>query len=84
MNYNHRIASGRATLAAEVVGRGDPVVFLHAGVCDSRMWRAQLDGIGAGSKAIAYDRRGFGETRTEREDFSAVADLMAVIGRAHA
>lgn len=80
MNYNHRIASGRATLAAEVVGCGDPVVFLHAGVCDSRMWRAQLDGIGAGSKAIAYDRRGFGETRTEREDFSAVADLMAVIG----
>ena len=79
MNCNHRVASGRAVLATEVVGHGDPVVFLHAGVCDSRMWRAQLDGIGAGSKAIAYDRRGCGETRAEREDFSAVADLMAVI-----
>ena len=43
------------------------------------MWRAQLDGIGANSKAIAYDRRGCGETRAEREGFSAVADLMAVI-----
>lgn len=79
MSAHYQIPSGRATLAAEIVGNGDPVVFLHAGVCDSRMWRAQLDGIGAGNRAIAYDRRGYGETRAEKEDFSAVADLMAVI-----
>jgi pimeloyl-ACP methyl ester carboxylesterase len=74
--------SGRATLAVRVAGSGDPVVFLHAAVCDSRMWRAQLDAVGAGHKVIAYDRRGFGETRSEREDFSAVADLMAVLDAA--
>lgn len=79
MSSNHQIASGQARLAAKVVGDGDPVVFLHAAVCDSRMWRAQLDAVGASNKAIAYDRRGFGETRAEMEDFSAVADLMAVI-----
>jgi pimeloyl-ACP methyl ester carboxylesterase len=53
MNSNHRIASGRAALAAlaaQVVGRGDPVVFLHAGICDSRMWRAQLDGVGGSTR----------------------------------
>lgn len=66
-------------LAVEVVGSGDPVVFLHAGDCDRRMWRAQMDGVGASNKAIAYDRRGCGETRAEREDFSAVADLMTVM-----
>jgi pimeloyl-ACP methyl ester carboxylesterase len=33
----------------------------------------------AQAKAIAYDRRGFGETRAEKEDFSAMADLLAVI-----
>jgi hypothetical protein len=43
------------------------------------MWRAQLDGIGTSNKAIAYDQRGFGETCADAEDFSAVADLMAVI-----
>ena len=80
MSLNHQVVSGRAMLAAEVVGRGTPVVFLHAGACDRRMWRAQLDGVGVGSKAIAYDRRGCGETRAEKEDFSAVADLMAVMG----
>lgn len=82
MSSNHQIVSGRARLAANVVGHGDPVVFLHAAVCDSRMWRAQLDAVGASHKAIAYDRRGFGETRAEKEDFSAVADLMAVIDAA--
>ncbi len=79
MSLNHQVRSGRATLAAGVVGRGTPVVFLHAGVCDRRMWRAQLDGVGADNRAIAYDRRGCGETRAEKEDFSAVADLMAVM-----
>ena len=79
MRSKYQIASGRATLAAQVVGTGDPVIFLHANVCDSRMWHAQLDGVGTNNRAIAYDRRGFGETRAEREDFSAVADLMAVI-----
>jgi pimeloyl-ACP methyl ester carboxylesterase len=43
------------------------------------MWRAQLDAVGASNEAIAYDRRGFGETRAEKEDFSAVADLLAVL-----
>lgn len=79
MNATHKIMSGRATLAATVVGRGTPVVFLHAGVGDSRMWHAQLDGVGANNQAIAYDRRGFGETRAEEEDFSAVGDLLTVI-----
>ncbi|AMP00785.1 alpha/beta hydrolase fold family protein [Collimonas arenae] len=79
MSANHRIVSGRATLAIEVIGIGEPVVFLHANVCDSRMWRGQMDGVATDHKAIAYDRRGFGETRYEEEHFSAVADLKAVI-----
>ncbi|MFB6419587.1 MULTISPECIES: alpha/beta fold hydrolase [Bradyrhizobium] len=73
------IASGRAGLATEVAGEGTGVVFLHANVCDRRMWRAQFDGMSATHKAIAYDRRGFGQTRVEPEDFSALADLVAVL-----
>jgi hypothetical protein len=42
MSSTHRIESGRATLAAEVVVSGDPIVFLHARVVDNRMWRVQL------------------------------------------
>ncbi|WP_458095776.1 alpha/beta fold hydrolase [Roseomonas sp. WA12] len=79
MSTRHAIASGTAVLAAEMVGQGDPVLFLHANVCDSRMWRTQMDGIGARSRAIAYDRRGFGGTRAGAEAFSAVSDAKAVM-----
>ncbi|GLR95796.1 MULTISPECIES: alpha/beta fold hydrolase [Bradyrhizobium] len=79
LQFMEYIASGLAMLATEVVGSGTPTVFLHANVCDKRMWRAQLNGLGARHKAVAYDRRGFGETRVEPEDFSALADLVAVL-----
>ncbi|MGY3452294.1 alpha/beta fold hydrolase [Bradyrhizobium sp. USDA 4353] len=75
----HRIISGRADLATEVKGRGEPVIFLHAAVFDRTMWRAQIDGAAATHMAIAYDRRGFGETQAEPEDHSPIADLLAVL-----
>ncbi|SFM43553.1 alpha/beta fold hydrolase [Methylobacterium pseudosasicola] len=79
MHHEHRIASGRASLAAFRTGQGQPVIFLHANVCDSRMWRDQMKATSTSAAAIAYDRRGFGRTSAESEDFSSVADLMAVI-----
>ncbi len=79
VSFNRRIVSGRAVLAADIVGEGTPVVFLHAGVADRRMWSAQLATTGMRAKAIAYDRRGFGDTRADVEEFSAVADLVKVI-----
>ena len=79
MTHDYRVLSGRANLATTVVGSGKPVVFLHANVCDSRMWNVQLNAIQASNKAIAYDRRGFGETTAEQENFSALADLIAVL-----
>lgn len=77
-----QVPSGRARLAAFVAGTGAPVVFLHAAVCDSRMWQAQIEAVSASHKAIAYDRRGFGQTVAEKEDHSAAADLMAVLDAA--
>ena len=57
---------GGATLSGLEQGEGLPVVFLHAGVCDKRMWLDQMDAVAArGWHAIAYDRRGYGETTSE-------------------
>jgi len=76
------VKSGAATLACEVVGTGPPVVFLHAGVGDRRMWNAQVDAAAAmGWRAAAYDRRGFGDSLHADERYSHVADLVAVIDR---
>jgi pimeloyl-ACP methyl ester carboxylesterase len=74
-----RVQSGLARLAVFVRGEGRPVIFLHAGVADSRMWRDQVEAVGAKDLAIAYDRRGFGETMTADGDFSQTGDLLAVL-----
>ena len=71
---------GKATLAGLEEGDGLAVVFLHAGVCDKRMWLSQMEAVAdAGWHAVAYDRRGYGETSSEDEAFSHVDDLEAVL-----
>jgi len=61
-------------------GEGIPVVFLHAGVCDSRMWESQMEVVAeAGFWAIAYDRRGFGGTQAPDESFFHLEDFEAVL-----
>ncbi|HEY0034976.1 MAG TPA: alpha/beta hydrolase [Devosia sp.] len=68
------------TLAAVQAGEGLPVVFLHAGVCDQRMWAAQMDAVAEdGWHAIAYDRRGYGETESADISFNHLDDLDAVL-----
>ena len=63
-------------------GFGLPVVFLHAGVCDRRMWAEQMRELSAqGYHVVAYDRRGFGETESEDVPFNHVVDLEAVLDR---
>lgn len=71
---------GQARLAGLQAGEGLPVVFLHAGVCDKRMWESQMEAVAEeGWQAIAYDRRGYGETVSADEAFSHVDDLEALL-----
>jgi pimeloyl-ACP methyl ester carboxylesterase len=76
------VRSGNGELAVHAQGTGVPVVFLHAGVADRRMWDAQVATIGrdgGGYRAIAYDRRGFGNSLPVEEAWSHVDDLMRVL-----
>lgn len=69
-----------AVLRGESTGFGVPVVFLHAGVADRRMWAEQMAALAAeGYHVIAYDRRGHGETESPDEPFSQLVDLEAVL-----
>lgn len=83
------ISSGSAALAADVTDlftetaadstNNPTVVFLHAGVSDRRSWASAMSAVGAKYRAIAYDRRGFGDTTYQPEAFSHVDDLRAVL-----
>lgn len=61
-------------------GAGEPVLLLHAGVTDSRVWETTVPLlVGAGYRAIRYDTRGFGRSPASAGPFSLVADALAVL-----
>ncbi|NER79320.1 MAG: alpha/beta fold hydrolase [Leptolyngbya sp. SIO1D8] len=79
MTTTFTVKISSAQLVGEQSGTGNPLVFLHAGVADRRMWQPQIAALQNTYRTIAYDRRGFGETTTADEAFSHVADLQAVL-----
>jgi len=72
------VPSGGALLHCERAGEAACVILLHAGVADLRMWRSAQDFLSESRLAVAYDRRGYGETTTPDEVFSHVDDLERV------
>ena len=60
-------------------GAGFPVVFLHAGVADSRMWEPQAAGLAEHFDVIAPDMRGYGESELPATSWSPVADVLALM-----
>src|SRR3979409_2691832 len=60
-------------------GSGFPVVFLHAGVADSRMWEPQAKGLAKHFDVIAPDRRGYGDSELPAAPWSPAADVLALM-----
>jgi pimeloyl-ACP methyl ester carboxylesterase len=60
-------------------GFGFPVMFLHAGVADSRMWEPQAAGLAKHFDVIAPDRRGYGDSELPAGPWSPVADVLALM-----
>lgn len=73
------VAVDGARLVGDFAGNGHPIVFLHAGVADRRMWQAEIAALQGAYRVIAYDRRGFGETTASDAAFSHVDDLESVL-----
>lgn len=63
----------------EVAGAGHPLVLVHAGIADSRMWDDQFEAFAKHYQVIRYDMRGYGKTPTVAGDFSHRADLHALL-----
>ena len=63
----------------EVQGEGHPLVLIHAGIADLRMWDEQVAAFADQYRVIRYDTRGYGRTETEDVPFSNRADLAALL-----
>ena len=73
------IETNGASLYFEVDGAGEPILFIHAGVANLRMWDAQVAALRDRYRVIRYDTRGFGRTETAAVPFSNRADVAAVL-----
>ena len=60
-------------------GSGPPLVLLHPGIGDSRIWEPVLPALTASYRVIRYDARGYGRSPAPRVAFSLLANLVAVI-----
>ncbi|MEV7551238.1 alpha/beta fold hydrolase [Amycolatopsis sp. NPDC089917] len=74
-----RIQVENGELAYELRGEGDPVVLLHGGMLDSRMWDTEMTALERHHTAIRYDARGHGESSTPTERFRHHDDLRALL-----
>jgi pimeloyl-ACP methyl ester carboxylesterase len=63
----------------EVTGHGHPLVLIHAGVADHRMWDEQFAVFAQRYRVIRYDTRGFGRSKTEDVEFANHRDLHDVL-----
>jgi 3-oxoadipate enol-lactonase len=59
-------------------GDGPPLVLLHPGVGDSRIWEPLLPELTVSYRVIRYDARGFGQSPAPQVKYSLLADLITV------
>jgi pimeloyl-ACP methyl ester carboxylesterase len=74
-----------ARLHYELQGDGFPVVLLHGGALDSRMWDGQVGPLSQHFTTLRYDQRGFGQTElpagqpsAPHEDLRALLDTLSM------
>jgi pimeloyl-ACP methyl ester carboxylesterase len=72
-------ATKEARLHHEVAGAGPPVVLIHEGICDSRMWDPQWESFQRSHRVVRLDLRGFGRSPYVPGTFSHPADVIALL-----
>ena len=81
------VAIGRYSLYYEETGKGDPLILIHGGLLDRRMWDGQFELFGRWSRVIRYDNRNQGLSHGTPDSFAYQEDLnklMEALGIARA
>lgn len=67
----------------EMAGSGPPLVLVHAGIADHRMWDEQFSVLARDFTVVRYDMRGFGQTPMVAGRFAHRHDLAALLQHLH-
>ena len=68
-----------AQIFYETAGQGAPILFIHAGVADSRQWNNEFQTFKENHRVIRYDMRGFGRSDPAEGEFSHLEDLTKLL-----
>ena len=79
-----RIESGWAAIKGAQLfhrsaGSGPPLLLLHAGICDGRMWEEQIVEFARTHRVIAPDLRGYGQSKMVAGGFSHRQDIRGLM-----
>ncbi len=69
----------RAQIYFEISGEGHPLILLHAGVADGRMWDDQFAVFAQRFRTLRYDLRGFGRSAMPAGRFSHHDDVAGLL-----
>ncbi len=73
------VSIGDVKLYYEEKGEGEPVVMIHGGFIDSRMWDGQFDVLAEEYRAVRYDARGHGRSGGKDSVFADIEDLHLIL-----
>jgi len=74
-----RVVVPGSSIYYEAAGKGSPVILLHAGYLDRRMWDSQFQLFARSHRVIRYDARGLGRSGPANTPYSSFEDLYAII-----
>ena len=66
-------------IAYDEAGSGPPLLLIHAGIVDRRMWDDVMPAFAARYRVIRLDLRGYGDTPLPSGEFVYAADLAALL-----
>ena len=75
---NHVLSQGEPLFYRES-GQGPPILLLHAGIADSRMWEHQMAALKQRFLLIAPDLRGYGQSPIPNGPYSYQEDVTGLI-----
>jgi pimeloyl-ACP methyl ester carboxylesterase len=84
MRATNNIQTGQAPVNGTVIqyetaGAGQPLVFVHAGIADRRMWNGQMGPFAEHFQVVRYDMRGFGQTPVVAGSYAHYEDLHGLL-----
>jgi pimeloyl-ACP methyl ester carboxylesterase len=80
MRVNSGFAKVNGTkLYYQIMGEGHPLVLIHGGLMDSRMWDNQFNLFAKDYKVIRYNIRGYVKSEVPKDRFSHIEDLFHLL-----